>query len=332
MRALICADAIGGLPSAVAGRALGRAFAASGRRVQVAVVPLAAGGPALQDALRELGRDDVVAEAPGEPGDASGFDRAATTAGLGQALLSALDAAGGPPGRLVLDLAASVAPDGGAGLLAALGASASGGRLDAGLAGLTGLDAVDLSPALRRLRGAGLVGVLPVGQASDLLLGLRGLASRRGRDAGLDPPSLLAADDGLARLARALGIEDAPGAGACGGAGLAILALGGVLTTGVGLCAEAAGLEATASRADIVVTGADTIGFADRGGPVVREVAALAERALRPCVAVAREVSVSARELRTFGIESAHPLGGEAEMDADELTRRASGVARTWTW
>ena len=53
---------------------------------------------------------------------------------------------------------------------------------------------------------------------------------------------------------------------------------------------------------------------------------------LRPCVAVARSVEVSSRELRTFGVEIAYTLGGGPELGSDELSARAAGMANSWTW
>ena len=47
---------------------------------------------------------------------------------------------------------------------------------------------------------------------------------------------------------------------------------------------------------------------------------------------VARRVDISGRELHTFGVEVAYPLGGEPDLGAAELTERAAGVASSWTW
>ena len=124
--------------------------------------------------------------------------------------------------------------DAGAGLLAGLGARSSGADLTAGVAGLTGLSAVDLGAVRDLLGDVELVGVVPTAERDAQLLGLRGITSRRGRAAGEDPAPLLAADSALQRLTElvAPGHATAPGAGACGGLGWAVLALGGRLVTG----------------------------------------------------------------------------------------------------
>lgn len=340
MRVVICTDRIGALASSDAGAALGRAFVAARAGTQVAVVPMGAGGPDLAAALADLGSDAVVVRDPDAVGvhlhhdhvhgdeTPTGVDPASTSLGVGRELASALATR---PGRVVVDLTGLLTHDGGAGILHALGATADA-ALDAGAGGLTGLTAVDLAPARERVGDTELVGVVDPNELGDLLLGLRGLTSRRGRAANTDPALMLATDAALGALAGALGVTDAPGLGAAGGAALALVALGGWITSGPALCAQVAGLERTASQADVLVTGADHVDFATRGGDVVPEVAAIAERALRPCIVVARRVDVSGRELRTFGVEVAYPLGGDADLAADELTRRAAGVASSWTW
>lgn len=344
MRVLVCTDRIGALASADAGAALARAFVAARPGTQVAVVPMGTGGDDLADALAALGHRVPVVRGPGDLARGVqhdhghnhghddqppvGVDPASTSVELGRALAAAL---AGCPERVVVDLTGLVTHDGGAGILAALGATADV-PLDAGAGGLTGLDVIDLRPARALVGDTELVAVLPPGQLGDLLLGLRGLTARRGHAAGTDPALMLSTDAALGALAGALGVPDAPGIGAAGGAVLALVALGAWTTTGPALCAQVAGLERTASLADVLVTGADQVDFVERGGHVVAEVAALGERTMRPVVVVARRVDVSARELRTFGVEVAYAVGGGPGLGAAQLTRSASGVATSWTW
>ena len=340
MRVVVCTDRIGALASADAGAALGRAFVAARPGTQVAVVPIASGGPDLALALAALGDASPVVRDPGAAhghvhhdhvhGDEAptGVDPQSTSVGVGRALAEAL--ASGPE-RVVVDLTGLVTHDGGAGILAALGAVADV-PLDAGAGALGGLTTLDLAPARARVGGTELVAVVDPSELQDMLLGLRGLTSRRGRAAGTDPALMLATDAALGTLAGALGQPDAPGLGAAGGAVLALTALGATVTSGPSLCSAVAGLERTASLADVLVTGADHVDFASRGGDVVPEVAALGERTMRPVVVVAREVDISGRELRTFGVEVAYAVGGGADLGSAELTRRAAGVASSWTW
>ncbi|MFV0451844.1 MAG: glycerate kinase [Propioniciclava sp.] len=327
MRILVSTDRIGALSSADAGAAVARAFRDARSGVEVAVIPMAAGGIDLALALDRLGDDAVVVTA-GTGGPGHRFDLSASSVELGTRLAEVLTQR---PARVVADLTGVTSLDGGAGLLAALGAVADV-RLDAGLSALGGITRIDLTEVRALLRDTELVAVVAPDHVADLLLGLRGIIVRRGHAVDAAPADLLPADAALGALAGALGMMDTPGVGAGGGVALALKALGAAVTSGPALCASVAGLDRTAARADVLVTGTDSLDFAERGGPVVTEIAAAAERALRPCVAVAREVQVSARELRTFGIEVAYALGGEARLGAAELTRRAAGPASSWTW
>ena len=143
MRLLICTDRLGALASSDAGAALGRAFVAVRPGVEVAVVPLAAGGDDLRQALAELGDDAVVVTGPAADAPEPGIDTQSSTLALGRDLAAVL--ADGPR-RVVVDLTSVRTHDGGAGLLAALGARADV-PLDAGVGGLSGLTHVDLDTA-----------------------------------------------------------------------------------------------------------------------------------------------------------------------------------------
>ncbi len=269
----------------------------------------------------------------------------ASSRSLGDVVAAALRA-GESPQRLVIDLAVGeLAHDGGAGLLGALGATADV-ALDCGVAGLDGIGRIDLDRVRELSGGAELIGVVPAGQAERQLLGLRGLTSLR-RGSTVDPERLLRTDGTLERLARLLGVEDRPGAGACGGTALAVLALGGRLTTGPELALEPAGSPNTGSdptprpagRVELVVSGCDVFDFHDRGGEVVAAAARRAEQSLCPAIVIGGEVLIGGREMRTMGIESAYPVRASAAdapvtagIDAEELSAVVRRVARSWTW
>ncbi|MGI3782644.1 MAG: glycerate kinase [Janthinobacterium lividum] len=345
MRVLVCSDELGGLSSAAAGRCLAQGW--SGR--STAVVPVGEAGAgfvtssadrlgALEEpvvlgdrvGLRTHGGGLTAVALPG-PGAGQGpVPYAASSLPLGRLVVETLP----ERGTLLVDLVSDDVHDGGAGLLAALGAHADV-DLTGGVAGLTGLSRLDLRDPRDRLGGIDLVGVVPGTRSSTPLLGLRGITSVRGRAAGEDAEPLLAADAHLQRLAELAGpgLGAAPGAGACGGTALAVLALGGRLTTGPELA-----LGGIAGPVDLVVTGCSVFDFAHRGGGVVAAAAALAGRLLAPCLVVAGEVLIGAREMRTMGIEAAYAVhepaaGGTGGLvTPDELTATAARVARTWRW
>src|SRR5207342_1197257 len=110
--------------------------------------------------------------------------------------------------------------DGGAGMLAALGATAEGAVLDSGPVALGGLTEVDLAPPRARSAGTELV------LASDVdvpLLGLLGATKTFGGQKGLSDEELLLVDGRLRELADRCDrkLADAKGAGAAGGIGYA---------------------------------------------------------------------------------------------------------------
>lgn len=294
-RVLVCSGRIGSADPLAAGRALAAAFAdAAGDRVQLAVVPVAGGGPDLEIALDALGAGGSWVH--GSDAEALGRELAAP--------------APGAPGRRYVDLTGLHDPD----PLPAL---------------LTGLGSVARGRAL--LAGTELIGVLAHGHDADLLLGVEGVAARQGFERGTPAASVLARDAELARLADSWGVPDAPGVGAAGGAALAIAALGGRLATGFALCRAAAHLDGTLERADLLVAGTDSFTIGDFGGPVVLGLAPLAGAVGVPVLAVARTADISVRELRRHGVEAVHALGGGPDLDAAGIAARVAAVARSWT-
>lgn len=352
MRVLVVSDAVGAMSSLAAGTALAQGWP----KARVAVVPAgvagagfaaaaaATWGAALETVVGEGGvttsavaADRVVLRFEGTVAAPPGLPLGATSAPLGEAIATLL--ARHRPGQVQVDLTGLAVHDGGAGLLAALGATADV-PLTEGAAGLGDLQRIDLAPAREQLAGVDLVGVVGGPELVQPLLGLRGITSLHGRAAGLDAEVLLRTDASLERLAQLVAPEHAtaPGAGACGGLGLAVLALGGRLSTGPALALADAPLSG-GPLPDLVVTGCSVFDFASRGGGVVAEVAHWAGDALRPCILVAGEVLVGAREMRTMGIEAAYavresrsdaPAGGDVE--AAELTATAVRVSRSWSW
>ncbi|GAB3858545.1 glycerate kinase [Nocardioides maradonensis] len=238
--------------------------------------------------------------------------------------------------RIVVGVGGTATTDGGAGLLAALGAYADGGDLDDGPHGLTTIEAVDLSGPQALFAGVELV------LASDVdspLTGLFGAAKTFGPQKGLAEADLPWVDVTLQRFAdltdKRLALE--PGAGAGGGIGFGLMLLGAQRVSGVDLVAELTDLAARAAAADLVVTGEGAFDFSSRAGKVPAGVAAVAAEALRPCVVIAGRVDVGAREMRALGMDAAYSLAESAGHDralaepAAVLAEVAERVARTWS-
>ena len=347
MRVLVATDALAGLSSLAAGRAIGSGWPGG----SVTVLPVGEAGAGFVEAFAELqGLTARIAaegswlavtaasatvgavQVSGPPGP-GGIAYEGSSRPLGDAVARLL--AQHRPKRLYVDLAGAATHDGGAGLLSALGATADR-SLDEGVGGLVGVTVVELAAARAALAGTELIGVVPADQLGQVLLGLRGITSLAGRAAGVETEVLLETDAALAAFARAAAdsVVTEPGAGACGGLGFAVLGLGGRLVSGpsVSFTTVAGG------SFDLVVTGCPAFDFARRGGGVVQAAADYATAVLSPCIVLAGEVLIGSREMRTMGIEAAYaahestldrPTGG---VTPAELAALASRVARSWNW
>lgn len=354
MRVLVATDRIGSLSSQRAGTLLGSGWPAA----EVVVVPLGEAGSGFAAAAADQLGLELVASVSGDRlvSLASGRDTelvsvetahqqdqqvipfAASSADLGLAVLQALRGSA-TVRRLVVDLTGPAVHDGGAGLLSVLGAEGDV-ALDQGVSQLAALTTLDLAAARARLTGMELIGVVPSAEVAAPLLGLRGITSMRSQGSTMDRTLLLDTDAALANFAELAAPEHAqrPGAGACGGLGFAVLALGGRLVCGPRFAFEDQPVPAQEGL-DLVVTGCTVFDFARRGGGVVAEAARLAGEHLVPCIAVAAEVLIGGREMRTMGIESAYQVreptvaslhGGD--VSEAELTATARRIGRSWSW
>ncbi|SDE55461.1 glycerate kinase [Auraticoccus monumenti] len=337
MRVLVASAGVAGIAAAEAGGAVARGWLRAAPGSELVVVPLAAGGPDLVAAAAYLWRADVALLADDDavlvtaragggvvvapetpPGPPPALEDRPGSHLLGRALAAVL-ADRPAPRSVVLDLTSVWSHDAGRGLLDELGG---------------------LGAARERLAGTRLVAVVAPGETTTALLGLRGTTALRGHATATTPDQalLVELDAELERFAR----EQAPevvgvrGAGAAGGCGFAVLALGGSLVTGTDWLAEEAHLQQTVAAADVVVTTCTGFDFAHRGGPEVQAVAGWAAATSRPCVVLAGSVQIGARETRLMGVESAHALGPvplvgqEPVVDPDGLEALALRVGRSW--
>lgn len=360
MRVLVAPDKFAGTLTAVEAA---EAIAAGWRRHapddELVLAPMSDGGPGFVDVLHaSLGGDllAVTVEAPPghevpatllmvgttayvESAQACGIHLTdgklgefGTTVGVGSLVLEAINAGAE---RVVVGLGGSGTIDAGAGLLAALGASADV-ALDVGGIFLSGVTGVDLSIP------QGLVDGVEIIAATDVdipLTGLFGASKTFGAQKGLDEEMQVAMDGYLEEFAQVTDrrLALAPGAGAAGGLGFALMLLGGTRVSGIGLVADAVRLAEQARTADLVITGEGAFDFSSRAGKVPAGVAAIAAEALRPCVALAGQVLVGSREMRALGMDAAYSLVdvvGEERAFADpagSLSELAARVARTWS-
>ncbi len=360
MRVLVAPDKFAGTLSAVeAADAIASGWQGVSPDDDLDLAPMSDGGPGFVDVLHEaLGGELLAVTVSGphgaptpatvlvagatayvESAQACGLHltggegaETASTYGVGELVAAALD---GGAATIVVGLGGSGSNDGGAGLLAALGATADV-PLDRGATGLDGVTSVDVGAARERV---GEVRLVAASDVDNPLTGLFGASKVFGPQKGIPEERLPVVDGWLeqyaAALDRRLSLE--PGAGAAGGLGYALLVLGANREPGVALVAEAVGLADRARGADLVVTGEGAFDFSSRAGKVPYGVAAIAEQALRPCVVVAGQVLVGSREMRALGVESAYSMvelvGKERAFGdpAAALAELAGRVARTWS-
>ncbi len=366
MRVVVAPDSFGGTLRADQAAA---AIAAGWREVapadEIVCRPLSDGGPglvaALAAALLDAARIPVDCSGPTglpmvadvlrigptgyvESAAACGLDdlralngdvRTATTYGVGQ-LVAAVAALPGVE-VVVVGLGGSGSNDGGAGLWAALGAEPAA-VLRGGGAALRGLDTVTPPGPI----GARLVAATDV---DNPLLGLTGASAVYGPQKGADREAVMSLDLALGNWADAVeaatgraGLRDRPGAGAAGGLGFGLLALGAERVPGSALVISAVGLAEQIESADLVVTGEGHLDETSLRGKVPAAVARLAQAAGVPCVVVAGQSSLGARVAAANGIDEVWSVAGELGSVEAALGAGAEGVrtvgravARSWS-
>ena len=315
--------------------------------MEVVTVPVADGGDGTLDAAVAAGYRHVPVRVTGPTGedvdsgyaerdgsavvelaDACGLARlpggvlaplTASSRGFGEVIAAALDAG---CENLVLAVGGSASTDGGAGMLAALGArilDADGDPVPPGGAGLSAARVLDLSglhPALAQ------AAIVLASDVDNLLLGAHGAAAVYAPQKGATPDDVERLDAGLAHwsglVAAARGVAPGPsghpaadvaGAGAAGGVGFAAIAvLGATARPGIDLLLDVTGFHAALAGADLVVTGEGSLDEQTLHGKAPAGVAAAARAAGVPVVAVAGRNLLSEGQLTEAGVRTAYAL------------------------
>ena len=260
----------------------------------------------------------------------------ASSRGTGELIAAALDAG---CDSIVLGVGGSACTDGGAGMLAGLGARLldehGEGRPDGG-GSLSSLVMVDLSGLDERLRS---VAIVLASDVDNPLLGTEGAAAIFGPQKGATPQDVSDLEDGLSNLARIL--QDAAtlssaerervsaasitsGAGAAGGVGFAAMAvLGAARRPGIDVVLEFTGLPERLAGADLVITGEVSLDGQSLGGKTPVGVAQAAARAGVPTVAVCGRTTLSKEQVAAAGFVRSYALT-ELEPDVDKCIRDAA--------
>lgn len=275
-----------------------------------------------------------LAQADGITQSSCTYDAArdASTFGVGQLIVHALDRGAT---ALYIGLGGSASTDGGAGLLMALGAhllDEEGVQIGRGLRGLENLASIDLLPALERLRN---VSVSILNDVTNPLVGARGAARIFGPQKGLcahgaPADALDQADSTLVRYgklltqardaldgsalqvaeagARPRSLMSVPGAGAAGGTGASLLALGARMSSGIETMLDLVGFDAAAAHADLIITGEGNMDNQTAAGKAPVGVAKRAKAAGRPVVAIVGGRANDIDEVYRAGIDLVVPL------------------------
>lgn len=273
---------------------------------------------------------------------------ATTTYGVGELMLRAVRTGAK---TLYIGLGGSATNDGGTGMLQALGArlvDGCGCNIAPGLAGLERVASVDLAPALQALDDARIVVLSDV---ENPLVGRRGALAVFGGQKGLptddvealgrydgwmvgygrllDTAIAEARAQGLLRVpegARTFGsVLGVPGAGAAGGLGAALLALGAELRSGVETVLDLIGFDEHVRDVDLVITGEGNMDEQSAAGKAPVGVARRAKRCGKPVVAVVGGRADNLDAVYERGIDLVlpvcrKPMGLELALDPQEAT------------
>jgi glycerate kinase len=210
----------------------------------------------------------------------------ASSAGLGELLLGALAAA---PRAVLATLGGTATVDGGVGLLSV----------------------IDAWPERVPLRVAC--------DVRNPLLGPRGAARAFGPQKGAAPADVDELERRLGAIERLRRFRALPGAGAGGGLGAALAALGGVLCEGAALVLDTVGFDARAAGAVFAVTGEGTVDRTTLEGKAPGEV-------VRRCGRLGVRCVLFGGRVESVGLE-ARALSGDPRRAADDLAALGEELA-----
>ena len=241
---------------------------------------------------------------------------AAHSRGVGQLIAAAV---GAGAGRIVVGLGGSACTDGGRGVVEELGGLIAARKL------LTGIELI---------------------AATDVehpLLGPMGAATVFGPQKGADDDTVRVLEQRLSDWAVELNsaaggaVSDEAGAGAAGGIGAALLALGGRRESGAAIIAEHTRLPDDVAAAQLVITGEGRFDDQSLHGKVVSALAAGARSHGIPVLVLAGQVTLDEAELREAGIAAAVSItdhAGSVQLAIEDAANQLEGLAQVTaaTW
>ncbi|HBL6729664.1 TPA: glycerate kinase [Serratia liquefaciens] len=267
--------------------------------------------------------------------------RMTTSYGTGELIQAALDRG---VKTIILGIGGSATNDGGAGMMQALGArllDENRQALPPGGAALAQLAYIDLSGVDPRLQQVSITAACDV---DNPLCGANGASAVFGPQKGATPEMVTQLDAALRHygtlLEQATGREviNAPGAGAAGGMGAALLGmLNARLRPGIEIVIETLQLEEALRDADLVITGEGRLDSQSIHGKTPIGVARVAKRFGLPVIGIAGSLSKDYQVVHQLGIDAAFSvldrvvsLEEALAEAADNLEVTARNVAAVW--
>ena len=384
VRVLLCPDSFKGTLTAVqAAAAMAQGWRSRAPGDEITMAPLSEGAAGFVDVVEAalggttisvtvsdpLGRDTpgtvLMVEAGGvrtaylEAAQAAGLHLlgagerdplVTSTYGVGQLIDAAL-AEGAS--RVVVALGGTGTNDGGAGMLAALGAGRTQALASGGLA-LGALLPDDLEGLSRVRERFADIELIAASQESIPLLGFGGCSATTSPEKGASVETSQMLERSLGNLVDVVEavvphrrdlltglprrIDRMAGAGAGGGLGFGLFLLGGVPQAAVDIVMHAWNFDDLLSRHDLVVTGEGRLGIRSLSAGSVLGVSQAAMAHAIPTIVLAGQVEVGRRDTMSAGLSGAYAVAerddevGSAMADpVGTLEARAARLAATWS-
>ncbi|MCT4707857.1 glycerate 2-kinase [Enterobacteriaceae bacterium H11S18] len=256
-----------------------------------------------------------------------------TSYGTGELILRALD---NGARNIIIGIGGSATNDGGVGMVQALGAKltdAEGKEISPGGGHLLSLNSIDISGLDERLQGC----VINVAcDVTNPLVGENGASRVFGPQKGASEAMILELDRNLDHFANVIkkhlrvDVKNAPGAGAAGGMGAALLAfLGADLRSGIEIVTEALNLEEHIHDCSLVVTGEGRMDSQSIRGKVPVGVAAVAKKYHKPVIGIAGSLTSDVAVVHQYGIDAVFSVLNSIGSLEDALKNAFENIYRT---
>jgi len=204
--------------------------------------------------------------------------------------------------KIIIGLGGSATNDGGAGMLEALGVkfkSQDRPITEVRAKDLAVIDSIDLTGIDERLTHTE---ILIASDVNNRLVGSQGATAVFGPQKGVHIDQIKELDSWISSFGNLLSpsLIEAPGAGAAGGLGFALLSLGGRFEQGAKVVGEALGLSEAIQHADLVITGEGRTDDQTAFGKVPHYVAMEAKKWNKPVLLISGSLDLHSNEMESL--------------------------------